>query len=355
MARTFPVLYKRVYDAVNYRLRTVAGGRFASLCRPTWISLLITERCNARCVHCDIWRNRGKEDSPTAEQWREALANLREWLGPTHVHLTGGEALLMPHTVDLVRHGASLGLLIEVLTHGYWRDQSRIEAMARAGPWRVTLSVDGLGDVHSRIRGREGFFERTQTSIETLKRVRKEDGLDFTIRLKTVVMQHNLGELAKLARFATQDRMDIFFQPIEQNYNTEEDPQWFLHSQNWPTDPGRAIAAVEELIRLKKQGLSIANSIPQLEVMIPYFQDPAAWRVSVQSHTAHDTRRHCSSLALIQVQSNGDVRVCASAEPVGNIKRSSLREIWENRPQWWTGGCCRERRLTQRERPFFDD
>src|SRR5271165_4271906 len=107
---------ERVHSAVNYRLRTVAGGRLASYCRPTSIAILLTERCNARCVHCDIWKNRGQEDQPTVEQWKTLLRDLRRWLGPVEVVLTGGEALLMPFATDLVAYGSSLGLLIEHLT-----------------------------------------------------------------------------------------------------------------------------------------------------------------------------------------------------------------------------------------------
>src|SRR2546423_1496331 len=145
--------YKRVYDGVNYRLRTLGGGRWASLCRPTSISLLLTELCNARCVHCDIWKNRGKEDSPTVDQW------------------------------------------------------------------------------------------------------------------KTVVMSHNLADGPKLAHYAADGGMEVFYQAIEQNYNTEEDARWFEHSDNWPADTGKAVAAVEQLIALKRQGLPIANSYNQLEAM----------------------------------------------------------------------------------------
>src|SRR4051794_38078553 len=49
-------IYRRVYEGVNYRLRTFAGGHYASACRPVSIVLLLTERCNARCIHCDIWK-----------------------------------------------------------------------------------------------------------------------------------------------------------------------------------------------------------------------------------------------------------------------------------------------------------
>jgi MoaA/NifB/PqqE/SkfB family radical SAM enzyme len=343
-------LHMRAHEAVNARLGTIAGGRWAALCRPTWIDFLLTELCNARCVHCDIWKNREKDASPTPEQWQRALTDLRRWLGPVKVTLTGGEALLRPFTVDLIAHGSRSGLLVELLTHGYWADQRRIEAAARARPWRVTLSVDGIGATHDRVRGRDGFFDRTARTIETLQRVRAEDGLKFAIRLKTVVMAHNLDDLAELARFASQPGMDIFYQPIEQNYNTPEDERWWENTSNWPRDTERAIASVERLRRMKREGFPIANSDAQLAAMVPYFRDPDAWRVATTAHTAHEGRAVCAATGLLQVRSNGDVKVCSSAPPVGNIKEAGVRAIWETRPQWWRAGCCLERRRTVAER-----
>ncbi len=336
------MVYKGLYDGVNLRLRTFAGGRLASLCRPTWISFLLTERCNARCVHCNIWHNKGKEDPPTPEQLQDALTDLRGWLGPAHVCLTGGEALLRPYATDLVAHGSRIGLLMELLTHGWWKDQSRIEALARARPWRVTLSFDGVGATHDTVRGREGFFERTAASIETLKRVRKEEGLDFSIRLKTVVMSHNLHGLEDVVRFATQPGMDVLFQAIEQNYNTDEDPHWFEKTDNWPRDPEDAVAAVRSLINLKKQGMSIANSESQLEEMVTYFRDPYGFEHRWEKISPEGRRSSCGALGLFQVQANGDVTVCYKSPPVGNIKHDRPRDIWGSRPRLWQSGCCRE-------------
>src|SRR5262245_53046716 len=145
MARIAASAYRRLYEGVNYRLRTFAGGRWARYCRPTAVAILVTERCNARCVHCDIWKNRGQEESPGLDRWKEVLGDLRQWLGPIQVTLTGGEALLRPFTPELVAHGTFLGLFMEVLTHGYWPDQGRIERLALARPWRITVSLDGLG------------------------------------------------------------------------------------------------------------------------------------------------------------------------------------------------------------------
>ncbi len=334
-------LYKRAYDAVNYRLQTVGGGVAADFCRPTWISMLLTERCNARCLHCNIWQNRGREDRPTTDQWKGALSDLRRWLGPAHVCLTGGEALLVQDTVEIVRHGVAEGLLIEVLTHGYWGDQSRIEGLAQANPWRITVSLDGLGEAHSKIRGRKGFFEKTRHSLQTMTDLRRDLGLGYSILLKTVVMRHNIDQLEPLARFARAEGMEVLFQPIEQNYNTEEDLTWFEESDNWPEDPEEVVRSIEGLMALKHQGYPIANSVEQLEVMIPYFRDPRASQVAVRQHVAHNRHNPCSALGLIQVNSNGDVQVCTSKPPVGNIKDYSLPEIWKARPKWWRVGCCR--------------
>jgi MoaA/NifB/PqqE/SkfB family radical SAM enzyme len=315
---------------------------------------MMTNLCNAKCVHCDIWKNKGKEAFPTPEQYNTMLSDLRGWLGPVHVYLSGGEALLRPYTTDVLAHGAKIGLFMEMLTHGYWDDQSRIEKAALANPWRLTVSLDATSATHDIVRGREKFFDKTSTTIQTLLRVRKEKGLGFHIRLKTVIMAQNMDEVSEVARFAnSHEGMDVFYQAVEQNYNTPEDPRWFEHSENWPKDSERAIRAVEKLIALKKQGLRIGNSLQQLESMIPYFRDPDAMRVAIQSHTAHEHKPICSALTSIQVQPNGDIISCYGKPPVGNIKTTPIREIWENRPRWWREGCCLNERCTTAEKELL--
>lgn len=348
-------VYRRVYEAVNYRLRWVGGGRLSGFCRPTSIIFLLTERCNARCLHCDIWKNRGQEDSPTLEQWKRVVTDLRQWLGPVFVAFSGGEALLKPWAIDLVEHAVASGLYVEHLTHGYWKDQDVIERLALTNPARITISLDGLGDTHSKVRGRENFFERTSASIATLQKLRRERGLTYVLRLKTVVMSHNIDQLAALARFAHVDGTEIFYQPIEQNYNTAEDPLWFQTSANWPGDSVAVTRAVRELIQLKHQGLPIANSERQLDAMVAYFNAPDALRVATQSHSAHESKTFCNGLTTLQFQANGDVTVCTGLAPVGNVARAPIRRIWEERLPILEQGCCLRRRLSEAERQRVGD
>ena len=87
--------------------------------------------------------------------------------------------MLNRDTLELLSFGSSLGLFMELLTHGFWEDQSRIERLALARPSRVTISFDGIGETHDRVRGRAGFVSKTENTIQTLKRMRKEHRLDF--------------------------------------------------------------------------------------------------------------------------------------------------------------------------------
>ena len=93
-----------------------------------------------------------------------------------------------------------------MLTHGYWPDQTRIEKLAMANPGRITVSLDGIGETHTIIRGREDFFEKTTRSLDTLKRIRAEKGLRFDIRLKTVIMEQNIHEVHNVAEYAATNR-----------------------------------------------------------------------------------------------------------------------------------------------------
>ncbi len=333
-------VYRRLYEGVNYRLRSFAGGRFAARCRPVSIMFLLTERCNARCIHCDIWKNKGGEESPSTAQWLTVLNDLRSWLGPVSLVFTGGEALLKPNSIELAAHAASRGFSLEFLTHGYWEDQAKIERLALAGPSRITISVDGIGAVHSLIRGRGDFFEHTDRTIETLLRVRSRRKLGYRILIKTVIMQQNLDSLGAVARYATRGGVEVFYQPIEQNYNTAEDPAWFQSSPTWPRDAEAAVRAVSELVQLKRSGLHIANSDEHFEAMIRYFLDPAGMQRLTQAHIAEQKRPLCAALTMLQFQSNGDVTICSHRPPVGNIKDSPIRRIWQQRTRYWEGGCC---------------
>jgi hypothetical protein len=67
------------------------------------------------------------------------------------------------------------------------------------------------------------------------------------------------------------------------------------------------------------------------------------------SHSAHEAKRSCTALTNLEFRATGDVTVCTGALPIGNIKETPIRRLWENRPRLWEQGCCLARRCTQAE------
>ena len=137
--------------------------RKTKLARPIQLILFITDRCNARCIHCFNWRalNQG-DDGLTLEE----LQRLSGELGPLlTLGISGGEPFLRQDIAAVFRLFAGDNGLrdIAIPTNGLM--PARIAAHVRDmldqdSPTRVTisLSLDGLPDLHDHIRGVPGNF-----------------------------------------------------------------------------------------------------------------------------------------------------------------------------------------------------
>ena len=86
--------------------------------KPTGAIAILTYRCNARCVHCYSYDVPRMEELST-DQWFAALDELRSWLGPVFLSITGGEALLRKDALEIAGHAARLGFWVELLTNGW--------------------------------------------------------------------------------------------------------------------------------------------------------------------------------------------------------------------------------------------
>jgi len=121
-------------------------------------------RCNCRCVMCDIWRRTVEREIGQAELERH-LEDIVS-LGVEQVVFTGGEPLM--HS-DLFRLAAPLrarGLRITLLSSGLLlrRDAERIVASMDD----VIVSLDGPREVHDGIRRVPGAYERLADGVRAL-------------------------------------------------------------------------------------------------------------------------------------------------------------------------------------------
>lgn len=188
--------------------------RFGRVHRDLRISL--TDRCSLRCTYCmpaeGVPWLAGSTMLSTEEIVR--ITRVAVGLGITEVRLTGGEPLLRPDVVDVVRRIASLpgpdGPPEVSLTTNALRLPALAAPLKDAGLARVNISIDTLD------RERFAALTRRDRLHDTLAGIAAADSVGFEpIKLNAVAMRGvNDGELVDLVRFAVDHGYEMRF--IEQ-------------------------------------------------------------------------------------------------------------------------------------------
>jgi cyclic pyranopterin phosphate synthase len=166
----------------------------------TYLRVSITDCCNLRCFYC-LPRDCGVQWSPERLDLDEIAAVVRVavGLGIGKIRITGGEPLVRPGVVDLVRTLSALSGITDLAlsTNGTLLAE-HAEALRAAGLGRVNVSVDSLRpDIFRAVSGRDDL-ERVVAGIAAARAA----GL-APIKLNVVVMRGvNDGELPAILDFA---------------------------------------------------------------------------------------------------------------------------------------------------------
>jgi MoaA/NifB/PqqE/SkfB family radical SAM enzyme len=107
--------------------------------RPLITHLVITRRCNLSCGYCFEY-DKVSPPVPLAVL-HERIDHLAR-LGSVFVTLTGGESLLHPQVVELVKYVRDQGMAPLLNTNGYLLTREIIEGLNEAGLYGLQLSID---------------------------------------------------------------------------------------------------------------------------------------------------------------------------------------------------------------------
>ena len=132
---------------------------------PLFASYNVTGRCNMRCAFCEWW----KTDTPELPT-KKAMAAIDAVcsLGVPFFDLSGGEPLLRNDLTTLAKRAASHGCLVSMNTNGTLLNESRVSEVAGVFDL-VVVSLDGPKEVHDKIRGVAGTYDKAVEAIKLLK------------------------------------------------------------------------------------------------------------------------------------------------------------------------------------------
>ncbi len=184
-------------DALRYG-RGHGAPRTAAERRPV-VVWNITRRCNLSCMHCYSDSTNCHYDGELDDaQCRAVLEDLASF-GVPAVLLSGGEPLLRPRLFDLAEYARSLGLRLTLSTNGTLISPHAAARIKHIGFSYVGISLDGIGDVHDRFRGRSGAFAKALAAFRNCREVGQKVGLRLTLTRQTV------AEIERILDFIEQE------------------------------------------------------------------------------------------------------------------------------------------------------
>ncbi len=176
----------------------------------TYLRISLTDRCNLRCVYC--MPKEGLQWQPRADQLSvEEIVRVAATAaqgGVKRVRLTGGEPLVHPQVVEIVRRIASIQNIEEVsLTTNAMLLEKLAQPLADAGLKRVNISLDSLDADKFRRITRGGKLHRVWNGIAAAERAHLAP-----IKLNTVVVRGlNADEIPALARLTMEHEWHVRF------------------------------------------------------------------------------------------------------------------------------------------------
>lgn len=197
-------------DALRYGRRSGAGPAHLlhySRDKKPVVVWSVTRRCNLHCGHC--YADSHDREYPGELSTREGervLEELADFGVPT-VLFSGGEPLLRPDLLDLAAFARGLGMRTVLSTNGTRIDASAATEIAAAGFSYVGISLDGIGAVNDKMRGRLGAFDDALAGIRAARNAGMRTGIRFTMHARN---RSQLGKIFELAEAERVDRLCVY-------------------------------------------------------------------------------------------------------------------------------------------------
>jgi Fe-coproporphyrin III synthase len=163
------------------------------------VNLSVTNRCNSRCVMCNVWKTPTK-DELSADQYRPFFKGLDKKL--RWLHITGGEPFLRADLREIISDAAELCPRLSVVdfaTNGFLTEtvSSSLEEMVNGNRkimFAAGISIDGRPPMHEHIRNVDGCFDRAAETYKNLLAL-SQNRENFQAHVNFTVSPWNLGEI----------------------------------------------------------------------------------------------------------------------------------------------------------------
>ena len=312
---------------------------------PKYISLTITNACNLRCRMCGQWSEEGYvRNNRNSLQQQMRLDDWKRVINEIVTHdikfllIRGGEPFLFPGIIELLDYIHGKGMFTSIDTNATML-KHYAEDIARIGKIHLTISVDGPEEIHDWVRGVPGCFQRIREGLEALAAHEQfaackiSKSINFTISPYSL---KGLGAMPDVARSLSIDSIAIvpyyyFPKNIGKRYESELREHLGCSAFSWSgfhhDDSGIDFDEFQKQYQQYLDTLGDVQDFPYL----PLSEDE--YRSWFEDAVTPVGKAECGSIEnLIDIQPNGDANFCIDFPDYsfGNVRESSIQEIWNN-------------------------
>ena len=312
---------------------------------PQSISLTITNACNLRCGMCGQWSDEGymhdrKENlkqEMTLADWKRIVDELAAHTIPSLL-LRGGEPFLFPDIVALLEYINAKGIFVSIDTNGTMLEKYAQE-IVRIGGIHLTISVDGPEEIHDRVRGVKGCFDRIRRGVARLNEIERASGRTISKSINFTISPYaykGLGAMPDVARSLSIGVISIvpyYYFPthVGKRYVDEMRDNFGCPAFSWRgfhhETSGVDFAVFREEFRKYLANLDGVYSFPYMDL------SEEEYRVWFGDSVAPVGALACTNVEkLIDVQPQGDVNFCVDFPDyaIGNVREATIAALWNS-------------------------
>ena len=308
--------FRHVLQSFDYHL-------LRGLAAPDKVAMILTHRCNCRCVMCDLWREPDVANELPAERWIALLDELHSWTRTLRLRLLGGEVLLKPGACDIIRRAVHLGFSVNLISNGLALQSKRnYRDLMNTGLRSITFSLDGKdAAIHDRNRGVPGLHNIVHEVIRRIKRERPA----MSVSLICIITRETAPHLAEYARWAEELGVDrIMFQPLaESPGRPERRVGWHGESNLFVRDLEQLDHSIDALNRRGGRSTHMELPLRPLREMRESFVHPESFQIH---------RGRCMlGLTDLQIDPSGILYMCDVRDTAfGHVDDAPVRQAWRS-------------------------
>lgn len=195
--------------------------------KPKILSYLITDYCNSHCITCSIWKN--KEIHEISLDKLEEVMKKTLFQNIQHVGISGGEPStcqnLFEHIKVLVNtlHSLeTLSITSNCINSQFWVDNLKTIndlCYKRHIYFQFNISLDGIDNMHDRIRGTKNNFYNTNKVINFVIAQK------IPYQLHATIDKYNVYHINRILNFAQKLNADIIFRLASEIHRLENKAQ----------------------------------------------------------------------------------------------------------------------------------